>query len=116
MRVMYHPHAETELIEAAKYYESRIAGLGKRFLEESDNAVSMIREGPRRWRILEVDVRRYLMPHFPFAIYYRVLPDPHADDAAPAGGGYKRSNSESPWSMERSGSCRAQSGSRKPAA
>jgi hypothetical protein len=38
MTVIYHPHAETELIEAAKYYESRVAGLGKRFLEESDTA------------------------------------------------------------------------------
>ena len=75
MRVVYHPHAEAELIKAAKYYESRLDGLGRRFLEESDNTVSLIREDPRRWRIIEADVRRYLMPHFPFAIYYRSLPD-----------------------------------------
>jgi toxin ParE1/3/4 len=75
MRVIHHPHAEAELIEAAKYYESRLDGLGKRFLEESDNALSSIRQTPRRWRILEADVHRYLMPHFPFAFYYPVLPD-----------------------------------------
>jgi hypothetical protein len=75
MRVTYHPHAEAELIEAAQYYESRVEGLGKRFLAESDQAVSLIREAPQRWRIVEADVRRYLMPHFPFAIYYRSSQD-----------------------------------------
>lgn len=75
MRVEYHPHAEAEIIQAAKYYESRVDGLGKRFLKESDAAMSLIGEGTRSWRIIEADVRRYLMPHFPFAIYYRVLPD-----------------------------------------
>ena len=75
MRVIYHPHAEAELIEAAKYYESRVEGLGRRFLDESDNAVTLIREAPQTWRAIEADVRRYLLPHFPFAIYYRVLPD-----------------------------------------
>lgn len=75
MRVIYHPHAEAELIEAAKYYEGRVDGLGKRFLEESDKAGKLIREAPGTWRIFEADVRRYLMPHFPFAIYYRALPD-----------------------------------------
>lgn len=75
MRVVYHPHAEAELIEAAKYYEGRVVGLGKRFLKESDDAMSLIGEGAQRCPIIEADVRRYLMPHFPFAVYYRVLPD-----------------------------------------
>ena len=59
MKVTYHPHAEAELIEAARYYESRVEGLGKRFLAESHQAVSLIREAPARSRILEADVRRY---------------------------------------------------------
>lgn len=75
MRVTYHPHAEAELIEAAQYYESRVEGLGKSFLAESDQSVSFIHEAPQRWRIVEADVRRYLMPHFPFAIYYRASED-----------------------------------------
>lgn len=58
MRVIYHPHAEAELIEAAKYYERRVDGLGTRFLEEADKAVKLIREAPGTWRIFEADVRR----------------------------------------------------------
>ena len=50
MRVIYHPHAEAELIEAAQYYERSIAGLGVRFLDEAEAAVALIREAPQRWR------------------------------------------------------------------
>jgi plasmid stabilization system protein ParE len=75
MRLIYHPDAETELIEAAQYYEGRIATLGGQFLDDADRAVSMILGTPERWRIIEADVRSYLMPRFPYAIYYRTLSD-----------------------------------------
>ena len=75
MRLIYHPGAETELIEAARYYESRVPALGVQFLDEADRAVSAILETPQRWRIIQEDVRSYLMPRFPYAIYYRDLSD-----------------------------------------
>jgi toxin ParE1/3/4 len=75
MRLIYHPDAETELIEASQYYERRVATLGVQFLDDADRAVSMILETPERWRIIEEDVRSYLMPRFPYAIYYRALSD-----------------------------------------
>jgi len=48
MRVIYHPHAESELIEAARYYERRVPTLGVKLLDEADRAVSIIVEGPER--------------------------------------------------------------------
>lgn len=75
MRLIYHPDAEAELIEAARYYESRVTTLGVQFLDEADRAVAMILKAPERWRIIEGDVRSYLMPRFPYAIYYRDYPD-----------------------------------------
>ena len=75
MRLKYHPDAESELIEAARYYESRIPTLGVRFLNEADRAASSILKSPKRWRIIEQDIRRYLIPRFPYAIYYRVYSD-----------------------------------------
>jgi hypothetical protein len=39
MRLIYHPDAESELIQAARYYESRVATLGVQFLNEADQAV-----------------------------------------------------------------------------
>jgi plasmid stabilization system protein ParE len=75
MRLIYHPDAEAELIKAAQYYERRVAKLGVQFLDEADRAVSMILVTPERWRVVDEDVRSYLMPRFPFAIYYRALSD-----------------------------------------
>ena len=73
MRVVYHPAAEAELIATTQFYEERVSKLGLEFLNAVDHAITKILEAPERWRVIEGDVRRYLMPQFPFAIYYRVL-------------------------------------------
>lgn len=75
MRLIYHPDAEVELIQAARFYESRVSTLGSEFLDAADRAIAVIVEAPDRWSIIEADVRRYLMPRFPYAVYYRVFPD-----------------------------------------
>ena len=75
MTVIYHPEAEAELIEAARFYARRVDGLGAEFLAAVDDAVRGIEEAPDRWRTVERDVRRYLLRRFPFAILYRVEPD-----------------------------------------
>jgi|SRR6185437_1566133 len=75
MRLIYHPDAEAELIEAARYYERRVATLGVQFLDDADRAVSVILEAPQRWRLIQDDVRSYFMPRFPYAIYYRDFSD-----------------------------------------
>lgn len=75
MRLIYHPDAEAELIEAARFYHRRVRGLGAQFLDAANRAIGVVQEAPERWSIIEADVRRFLMPRFPYAIYYRVLPD-----------------------------------------
>ncbi len=75
MHLSYHPAAEAELIDAAQFYERRVSGLGKQFLDSTDRAIAAILEAPERWRVVETEVRRFLMPRFPYAIYYRALPD-----------------------------------------
>ncbi len=75
MRLIHHPDAEAELIEAAQFYEHRVPTLGAQFLDAVDYAVGVIQEAPERWSVIEADVRHYLMPRFPYAIYYRILPD-----------------------------------------
>jgi plasmid stabilization system protein ParE len=72
MRLVYHPDAEAELIEATQFLERGVTGLGARFLADFDWAVSTILDAPERWRIVERDVRRYLMHRFPYGIYYRI--------------------------------------------
>jgi toxin ParE1/3/4 len=71
MRLIYHPDAEAEVVEAARFYERRVPGLGDRFLREFDAAITKIIEAPGRWRVVEEGVRRFLMNGFPYGIYYR---------------------------------------------
>ena len=75
MRVIYHPDAGEEVIRAAEFYEKQVPSLGGQFLDAIEEAVTRIIESPKRWRILEKDVRRFLLPRFPFAIYYRAPGD-----------------------------------------
>ena len=75
MRLIYHPHARAELVEAATYYENRLTGLGAQFRDEANRTTLKILKTPRQWRVIDEDVRRALMARFPFAIYYRALPD-----------------------------------------
>ena len=72
MRLSYHPDAEAELAEAASFYERKMPGLGTRFRTDVDAAVTKILEAPERWRILEKDIRRFLMRRFPYSILYRM--------------------------------------------
>ena len=75
MRLIYHPDAESELIEAARFYEQQFPSLGAQFLDAAELAAGTILEAPHRWKIIEAGVRRYLMPRFPFAVYYTICPD-----------------------------------------
>lgn len=58
-----------------QFYERRVSTLGAQFLDAADAAINSVRNAPERWRIIEADVRRYLMSRFPYALYYRVLSD-----------------------------------------
>jgi plasmid stabilization system protein ParE len=75
MRIIQHPEATAELTEAGRFYEQKVRLLGAQFLDAVDDAVTVISAAPKRWPVIEDDVRRYLIPRFPYAIYYRVLPE-----------------------------------------
>jgi len=75
MRLSHHPAVEVEVIEAGRFYEERVSGLGAQFFDEFDAAVVEILQAPGRWRIVRDDKRRYLMRRFPFGIYYRIAGD-----------------------------------------
>ena len=49
--------------------------LGAQFLDEVERTIDQILAAPNRWPIVETDIRRCLISSFPYAIYYRVLPD-----------------------------------------
>ncbi len=71
MIVEYHPAVEGELAAARDFYESRVPGLGRDFVDEFERQVLKIAANPGRYMILERDVRRALMRRFPYLIYFR---------------------------------------------
>ena len=75
MHLIYHPDAEAELTESAQFYEERLPTLGGQFLDAFESAIREIQNSPRRWRVVESDVRIHLLSKFPFSIYFRVTPD-----------------------------------------
>ncbi len=72
MRYIFHPEAVKEYSEAAKYYKERSLKVSKAFIDEVEKSIFRILSSPKMWRILEEDIRRYLLPHFPYGIYYTI--------------------------------------------
>jgi toxin ParE1/3/4 len=66
--------AEEEMREAAEYYERQTRGLGHEFLAEVQRTVDRIVENPQLGQVVRRNIRRRLMPRFPFGILYRIDP------------------------------------------
>jgi hypothetical protein len=60
MKSVFLHEAELEMAEAAEFYEIRKAGLGSRFLDAIERAVTDVKENPQRWPILSHRLHRRL--------------------------------------------------------
>ncbi|WP_415910552.1 type II toxin-antitoxin system RelE/ParE family toxin [Oleiharenicola sp. Vm1] len=75
MNRWFHPEFETDLIAAARFYETQRPHLGAEFIAEAEAAVETIMSAPLCWPARIGGVRRFLLPRFPYLIRYRVTPD-----------------------------------------
>jgi hypothetical protein len=64
--------AEAELDEARAWYDLQAAGLGDQFLDHFLESGLAIAQGPLRWPLYHGNVRRYVMPRFPYVIYFEL--------------------------------------------
>lgn len=71
----FHPEAETEFIEAIRYYEGCEHGLGDDFALEVHSTIKSIVSHPVAWPVLEDDVRRCLISRFPYGVLYSIESD-----------------------------------------
>lgn len=62
--------AEEDLAEAFAWYESHRKGLGSRFLGEMEKGLAAIEREPARFPTVYRDVRRALLRHFPYAVFF----------------------------------------------
>lgn len=68
--VVFHPAARDELNAAAIYYEQNRPGLGERFVDIIEDGIRQIKASPEMWSKIHGEVRRCLVPRFPYGIIY----------------------------------------------
>ncbi len=71
--LVFRSDVRDELDEAYSWYESQELGLGKEFLGQIDKALERICQMPDSYPVIYRDVRRSVIRHFPYIIYYRIV-------------------------------------------
>jgi plasmid stabilization system protein ParE len=75
VRLVVRDAAEAEIVEAARWYEQRSAGLGREFLRAVDVTRAEITRMPERYALVGGPARRALLRRFPYAVYFVATPD-----------------------------------------
>lgn len=75
MKRRYEFAARREFDEAVDYYESKRAGLGRRFTRAIERVLEQILEQPDRFAEAMDEVREAPVLKFPYAIYYSFAKD-----------------------------------------
>lgn len=69
-RLVVQPQSDLDIQAAAVWYEDQRSGLGVRFLDELDLLFQRIDYNPRQFPRMEGEVRRALLSHFPYGVYF----------------------------------------------
>lgn len=69
-RLVVQPQSDLDIQAAALWYEDQRSELGVRFLDELDHVFQRIKDNPRQFPLLEGEVRRALLHHFPYGVYF----------------------------------------------
>jgi hypothetical protein len=75
MKFYFHPHADTELDEAIRYYEECQLGLGLDLAEEVYATIRRASEYPEAWSVMSKNTRRCLVNRFPYGVIFQIKPD-----------------------------------------
>ena len=70
--VRFRAKAESDILDAARYYETKSESLGLQFFERIDDIVDLIRDHPKMFPLCFGPFRRALLRQFPYALYYEI--------------------------------------------
>ena len=70
MLLSFRPEASADVVEAFSWYDGQRAGLGEEFLADLDATLGLLQRMPESCPVAYRDLRRALLRHFPYAIYY----------------------------------------------
>jgi plasmid stabilization system protein ParE len=62
--------ARADVAEAVRWYEARSAGLGFEFLRAVRVALAGIERAPEQYPVALDDIRKALLPRFPYVVYF----------------------------------------------
>ena len=74
-RLVVEPDVETEIADAAQWYDQESLGLGARFIAAVDEAVEKARQQPFLYQTIGYGMRRVPVNKFPYGVVYRVSDD-----------------------------------------
>ena len=69
--VRFRPQVADEVIEAMAWYSTRSPGLDTAFFRAFEIATKSLGEQPERYRRVLGEVRRIILPRFPYVVFYR---------------------------------------------
>ncbi len=73
--MLFRPEARLELLDAQRWYEGNVSGLGEDFACVVDAALSAVKEAPRAFPVVYRDVRQAVLRRFPYSILFQVEVD-----------------------------------------
>lgn len=72
-KILLHPFAEREFLEAQNWYEERLVGLGIRFEEKVQSHLQVIKRTPLLFPKKRKNFREAKINSFPYVIVYKIL-------------------------------------------
>ena len=72
LKIRVRRRAEAELFLAQDWYDDQQEGLGSRFREAVDLTLDRAAERPLIYAVVHQDIRRALVPRFPYILYFVV--------------------------------------------
>jgi len=67
--------AESDLFDAAAWYERQRKGLGQEFVDAIERAFDRISDNPLQFPVMGRGIRRALLSRFPFGVFFRIEPE-----------------------------------------
>jgi len=74
-RILFRPQAEVEALDAWAWYAERQLETARRFTLELNRCIDRIQATPEMCPLVDPPLRRALLRHFPYAVFYRVSDD-----------------------------------------
>lgn len=71
----FHRAVYVEIDTAYQWYKQQSARAAREFLDEVEAVLTLIAAHPQRYGFAAADIREATLSRFPFAVYYRELPD-----------------------------------------